>query len=63
MIGMKSILESASVEEGSIVAAGAVVTPGTVVGAGQVCSWCLSMILIRLLFVSVRVCVLVILYP
>lgn len=36
MIGMKSILESASVEAGSIVAAGAVVTPGTVVGAGQV---------------------------
>lgn len=36
MIGMKSILEGASVEESAIVAAGAVVMPGTVVGAGQV---------------------------
>lgn len=36
MIGMKAILEDASVEQGGIVAAGAVVVPGTVVGAGQV---------------------------
>lgn len=39
MIGMKAVLEGASVGEGSIVAAGAVVTPGTVVGAGQVCDF------------------------
>lgn len=37
MIGMKSVVEGASIEHGSIVAAGAIVTPGTVVPAGQVC--------------------------
>lgn len=36
MVGMKSVIEEASVEEGSIVAAGAIVTPGTVVPTGQV---------------------------
>lgn len=41
MIGMKAILEEASVEGGSIVAAGAIVTPGTVVPSGQVCFVCI----------------------
>lgn len=36
MIGMKAVVDGATVEEGSIVAAGAIVIPGTVVGAGQV---------------------------
>lgn len=41
MVGMKAIVESATVEQGSIVAAGAVVKPDTVVGAGQVGVPCL----------------------